>query len=563
MVEEQAVRSGVKFLSETGKNPLTESNLEWESPKGPILVKPGLSLQQLKLDKADIASGRYASVSIFEMENGDKLAGKISKNKMKDGKGRIKDDLAAELKAYQTIYDAVYEEEKVGPHPNLVNVYGIAQVPNEDGAMKRTMLMDAVPGPSGKKAFAALRESWKAHKISSAEYWGALQFIVRRLLDVTEHISKAGVVHCDIKPTNVIVNENTGEPVLIDLGEWSKKGEKNSGGTPMYRAPELWKRQPVDERTDVFGIGALLVSAMEGAEFTERWPNQGFFKLDAVKDRDGNLLRKKGSYSAETEAIKFINAVMHKNINAVMHKKMGIRVTPQEAKKLPFLTHSLLDDDAAKKVITKVLALDRMEAQKPIEEQWKRTEPRLPVSQERTAHTTSLIKAFKKNLEAFKQERRAEKFIKKASWFDDVKRISEKVSKTAIKSGVDENGIRIKNPDQNGDSDYEQAVREARQDLVSYAKADDLRLYVHKAEAFLSKAGTLKSEISKPKIEKKIQQVRERMVVARGMVEIFGTDLSSSGQPENGNVNVQGRVAELERQRDERLRYKRQLTRRR
>ena len=142
--------------------PRAERNLKWESSEGPLLLKRGLSLQQLKLDKADSASGKFASVSIFENENGDKLVGKISKNKIPDGKGGIADDLAAELKAYQTIYEAV------GPHPNLVNVYGIAQVPNEHGEMTRAMLMDAVPGPIGEEAFAALRESSNAGKISNA-----------------------------------------------------------------------------------------------------------------------------------------------------------------------------------------------------------------------------------------------------------------------------------------------------------------------------------------------------------------------------------------------------------
>lgn len=536
--------------------PRAESNLKWESSEGPLLLKRGLSLQQLKLDKADSASGKFASVSIFENENGDKLVGKISKNKIPDGKGGIADDLAAELKAYQTIYEAV------GPHPNLVNVYGIAQVPNENGEMTRAMLMDAVPGPIGEEAFAALRESWDADKISSAEYWGAIQFIGRRLLDVTEHISKAGVVHNDIKPANFLVNEKTGEPVLIDLGFSTEKDKKPIGATKHYMAPEVRDGQAVDERSDVFTVGASLVRGIEGREeaagiekAAKRQPNEGLFKHDYFKDRDGNVLRKKASYSTETAYTRFMNSVMEGN--------KDIRVNSQEAKNLPFLNDSMLDEDAAKEVIKKALALPPMDH----------------VSQERVEDTASLLEAFtqtpdlaayarlrnasktdpglKKILDSgvldylrddVEQDaaRHAEKFITKASWFKDVKRISEAVPKTAIKSGVDENGIRLKNTGQNRDPNYERSVSKARLDSIFYAKVDDLRLYAHEAEAFLNDAGTLKSEISKSKIEEQTQQVRERVVVARRMVEIFDTDLSSSRKPENGNVR--DHVAKSERQ---------------
>ncbi len=459
--------------------PRAESNLKWESSEGPLLVKRGLSLQQLKLNKADIASGKFASVSIFENENGDKLAGKISKNKIPDGQGGIADDLAAELEAYQTIYAAV------GPHRNLVNVYGIAQVPNENGEMKRAMLMDAVPGPTGEKAFVALRESWNAGKISSAEYWSAIQFIGRRLLDVTEHISKARVVHNDIKPANFLVNEKTGEPVLIDLGFSTEKDKKPIGATKHYMAPEVRNGQAVNERSDVFTVGASLVRGIEGREeaagiekAAKRQPNEGLFKHDYLKDRDGNVLRKKASYSTETAYTRFMNSVMESN--------KDIRVNSKEAKDLPFLNDSMLDEDAAKEVIKKALALPPMDH----------------VSQERVEDTASLLEAFtntpdlaayarlrnasktdpglKKILDSGVLDhlrdmveedaaRQAEVLITKASWFDNVKRISETVPKKAIKSEVNEDGTRLNKKDQNSDpaeQAYERSVRKARLDLI-------------------------------------------------------------------------------------------------
>jgi len=354
-----------------------QGNLEWESPAGPLLLKRGLSLQQLKLDKADIASGNFGSVSIFENENGAKLIGKTLKGTPEeDEQGNIIDELAEELKAYQTIYDTV------GPHPNIVNVYGIAEV-TSNGKKMRTLLMDAVPGKdadlgkTGVVAFDALRKSWNEGKISNKEYWGAIQFIGRRLLDVTEHIGKAGVVHNDIKPDNFIVDEKTGEPVLVDFGTWSKKGEVANGGTGGYMSLEaahqlgqeaLLKKlkeaspsrtedggevaypEGVDERSDVFTVGASLLAGVEG--LTEsNLPNKGLLlKPKASKDSEGNVVRDKASYSAETAYTRFMNAIM-------AQKQEG-RANSNEAKKFDFLSDSmLLNEDAAKAAITKALSL--------------------------------------------------------------------------------------------------------------------------------------------------------------------------------------------------------------
>ena len=548
-----------------------QSNLEWESSAGPLLIKRGLSLKQLKLDEPDIASGTFGSVSIFENENGDKLIGKISKNAMEDEQGNIVDDLAQELKAYQIIYAAV------GPHPNLVNAYGIAQVPN-NGEMKRTLLMDAVPGSTGQIAFDALHNSWKAGKISSEEYWGAIQFIGRRLLDVTEHISKAGVVHNDIKPENFLVNEKTGEPVLIDLGLWSEKDAKSGGqGTPVFMSPEAWDKKSVDERSDVFTVGSSLLAGIEGLregvlrEGKSVYPNDGLLKIEAFRDREGNMLREMASYSAETAYTRFMNSVMEKNPDD--------RVDSQEAKNLAFLKDSMLDEDAAKKIIRKTLSLASIEAQKPENEQWKQVQPEIVISEESRNNTQELLRAFRRNpnladyaklrneskndrvlasfldnhlgdelLERVERDiaRHAGRFITQASWFDAVKALLETVPQTAVKSGVDENGVRLKNTDKKTDQEYELSVKWARTKLSSYINVNDLRRYADEAEEFLRKAGTLKGKISNDNIYGQVQLVRENAEIARRMVEIVETDLSASTKPENGNIR--NRDSELKRQ---------------
>lgn len=523
-----------------------ESNVKWESPRGPLLIKRGLSLQQLKLDQENTASGTTGSVSIFKNENGAKLIGKM----VKDDQEISVDALAEELEAYRRIYDIA------GPHPNLVNVYGIAQVPDNDGVAMRTMIMDAVPGPTGEKFFDALYNAWQDGKISTEKYWGVIQFIGRRLLDVTEHMGKAGVVHNDIKPNNILVNEKTGEPVLIDLGLWERTGEKTyykwDYSTPEEEQPRGSEdKQGVDERSDVFKVGATFVKGIEDPDPEIRKPNEGLFRREAFKDREGNVVREKASYAAETAYVKFINSVMERSKDS--------RLNSQAAKALDFLSDSFLDDDAARKVLQDVINPKPadIKTQTPEEEQWglqllkakgERTISVLDEFEENSnlANYAKLrkesktapelranpkLKEFLDNLPAnmlakIKQDaaERAEKLITEAFWFDDVKRIAGEVPKTVMQSGVDEKGGRREYVNKKADLDYELAVMDAKKKLSKglspHVNVEDLRRYAAQAEAFLSDAGIPEGEIFDDNLFRKVQQVRESMVVARRMVEI-------------------------------------------
>ncbi len=71
-----------------------------------------------------------------------------------------------------------------------------------------------------------------------------------------EALHKAGFVHCDLKPSNILINGN-GHVKVIDLGQACPIGtaKKRIQGTPDYIAPEQVKLQPVSVRTDIYNFG--------------------------------------------------------------------------------------------------------------------------------------------------------------------------------------------------------------------------------------------------------------------------------------------------------------------
>jgi predicted Ser/Thr protein kinase len=87
--------------------------------------------------------------------------------------------------------------------------------------------------------------------------------VLRELLVALTELHKAQLLHLDLTPANVLIDEN-GDARLIDFGLARRgpavgDGEHLVGGTPGFVAPEVFDRAVrVDERADVYGAGALL-----------------------------------------------------------------------------------------------------------------------------------------------------------------------------------------------------------------------------------------------------------------------------------------------------------------
>src|SRR5437764_4548443 len=86
------------------------------------------------------------------------------------------------------------------------------------------------------------------------------------------YMHASGWVHCDVKPDNMLVNA-AGQLKWIDfaISKRIPKGlsklfyrQKKAQGTPSYMSPEQIRKQPVDGRADIYGLGATFYELTTG-----------------------------------------------------------------------------------------------------------------------------------------------------------------------------------------------------------------------------------------------------------------------------------------------------------
>ena len=139
-------------------------------------------------------------------------------------------------------------------HPNIVPVYEIDETEG-----RYYIAMKLVAGHS----LAELIQTRGALPVE-----GMLS-IIREVAAALDCIHKQGLIHRDVKPSNILLDDS-GKAMLSDFGlvratEGSRLSTQGvSIGTPSYMAPEQAEGQPVDARTDIYAMGIILYEMATG-----------------------------------------------------------------------------------------------------------------------------------------------------------------------------------------------------------------------------------------------------------------------------------------------------------
>ncbi len=145
-------------------------------------------------------------------------------------------------------------------HPNIVIVHDVGQ----DGS-RHYIVMEYIDGQDLK----TLIRQKEQGRLSIAE---TLDFSIQVCAGVG-HAHQAGLIHCDIKPQNVLINQQ-GQAKVADFGiarafseadlQASETTSEGIWGSPHYFSPEQAAGEPLTPASDVYSIGVIMYEMLAG-----------------------------------------------------------------------------------------------------------------------------------------------------------------------------------------------------------------------------------------------------------------------------------------------------------
>jgi serine/threonine-protein kinase len=140
-------------------------------------------------------------------------------------------------------------------HPHIVPVF--------DAGLYTQGVYIAMPRLHGRDLRQALATGWRPSPEHAAQ-------LARRVAEALAYAHGKGVVHCDIKPANIFLDQDD-RPLVLDFGIARMAHDHHLPGidgplldSPQYLAPEQLKQGAADPRTDIRALGAVLYEMLTG-----------------------------------------------------------------------------------------------------------------------------------------------------------------------------------------------------------------------------------------------------------------------------------------------------------
>ena len=161
-------------------------------------------------------------------------------------------------------------------HPNIVTLYAVRRI--RDGGL--ALVMQLVPGRTLREILNE-RGAWTFERTDR---------VLRDVASALAHAHQRGIVHRDVKPENIFIDESTGRALLSDFGV-ARSLETDSQltatgtaiGTPAYMSPEQIDGGELDGRSDVYSLGLVGWEMLTGRR---PWEGEGLYSVIYKQKRE-------------------------------------------------------------------------------------------------------------------------------------------------------------------------------------------------------------------------------------------------------------------------------------
>lgn len=202
-------------------------------------------------------------------------------------------------------------------HPAIVPVYTL----NSDRENGLHLAMKLINGVTLKNYLDQVCMHYRLDGIRSFDEDKALRNrleIFLKICDALEYAHSRNVMHCDLKPANIMLGEYH-EAYIMDWGIATpirvRDAKRTLAGTPQYLAPEAILGDPCDQRADIFAMGAILFEiVMLKPAFTGETPEEVMTKI-----RDGR--RESPEHRFGTGVSRDLKAVIEKAMETDPEKR--------------------------------------------------------------------------------------------------------------------------------------------------------------------------------------------------------------------------------------------------